>query len=98
MDTTQLAGLAALLLWGGYKLWPQIQAKLSSVPAGGDPEAMQALLAAQQLHKYLAMRPGCKRSLEALAQLQLGNFLPPVPAPAVPPVTPVPIPEPAPVQ
>lgn len=84
MDTTQQLGLGAIVLWALVKFWPQLKEKLTllqgETKAAADPEAVQALVAAQTLQRYLAGRSGCKRSLEALGTLTLGNFLPVPPA------------------
>jgi hypothetical protein len=93
MDTTQQLGLVVLALGGLWKAWPLIKEKL--LPAitpgrrGPEGEALDALAAAQTLHAYLARRPGCKKSLETLDSLTMGNFMPQSPAvpPAVPPAT-----------
>jgi hypothetical protein len=79
MDSTQQIGLALVALWGAWKFWPQLKSTaLKVVPsaASSDPEAVQALSAAQTLHAFLSKRPGCKKGLDSLAALTLGNFLP----------------------
>lgn len=88
MESSHVIAVVALAGWAAIKFWPQIKEGVAKVtPSKSQDEAVTALEAAQTLHKFLAQRPGCRKSLDALGTLTLGNFLPasPAAAPAAPP-------------